>query len=161
MRVPRLLTVRPCDELLGVDADRAGDRLDGTAADRHVPVGADRAAHFPLDVIVKGFEPLLRLKSHHVVAEQCLHQPTMLRQGDQQAGWWPGDVKEKAEPVGDPLLAQHPAQRHHVIIMHPDQIVGLDMRTDHLAEQPIDPLISALEITLELGQPEPIVEQWP
>lgn len=45
--------------------------------------------------------------------------------------------------------------------MHPDQIVGLDQRLHRLGEAFVDAGIAGVEIALELGQVDPIVEERP
>ena len=48
-----------------------------------------------------------------------------------------------------------------MVVVHPDEVVGFDVRADDLAERAVDALVPALEIALELGQAEPVVEQRP
>ncbi len=70
-------------------------------------------------------------------------------------------MKEEAEPVLDSVLAQHPAEGDHVVVVHPDQVVRRDVRADDLSERAVDSFIAALEVALELGQPEAVMEQRP
>jgi hypothetical protein len=48
-----------------------------------------------------------------------------------------------------------------MIIVDPDQIVGLDQRRHGLGELGVDPLIAASEASIIFGQVDPIVEQRP
>ncbi len=66
--------------------------------------------------------------------------------GDDGAG---SEVLDQRHPGGGAVIAGR------------DQVVGPDMRTDDIAEHAVDALIAALEIALELGQPQAIVEQRP
>ena len=154
-------TVGAGDEVLGVDADRAADRADRPPADRDAPVLAERTAHLVRDVVAERFEPFARLEPDHVIGEQRLDQPLVVGQRNEQPGRRPGDMEEEPHAVLQPLLAQQPAQRDHVVIVHPDEVVGRDVRRDLLAEDAVHPLVAALIVALELGQIEPVVEQRP
>src|SRR3546814_17000574 len=85
----------------------------------------------------------------------------MSGQRNQQTRRRPGKVEEEPHPVGQSLLAQQPAERDHVVIVYPDEIIGINMRRDDPREGFVDALVPALEGALELGQVEAVMEQRP
>ena len=60
-----------------------------------------------------------------------------------------------------PARAQLLAERDQVIVVHPDQVVGLDQRRDRLGEALVDPLVAAGEAAVIFGQVDPVVEERP
>jgi hypothetical protein len=52
---------------------------------------------------------------------------------------WARDVKEKADTILVPALAQSFGERHQVIIMHPDEVV----RPEHLVQLACEVIIDA------------------
>ena len=70
-------------------------------------------------------------------------------------------MEEESDPVGDIMLAQPLAERDQMIIMDPDQIVGLDQRRDGLGEAVVDPLVAGTEAAVIFGEVDAIMEQWP
>ena len=61
----------------------------------------------------------------------------------------------------DPVLAQLLAQRDQMIIVDPDQVVGLDQRRDRLGEALVDPLVAGAEAAVIFGKVDPVVEERP
>ena len=76
----------------------------------------------------------------------------MVRQRHQQARGWPGDVQEEAHPVLEAPVAKHLAERDHVIIMNPDDVVRLDQRAGRFGKAFIDAVIAAFEIARIFGK---------
>ena len=52
---------------------------------------------------------------------------------------WTRNVKEKADAILVPALAQCLGERHQVIIMHPDEVIGLK----HLVQLACEVIIDA------------------
>ena len=157
----RFLPARHLHEGGGIDADRAGDRL------QHPSLIMERAvlAYFRIQLVLRimkeGIEPVLRLETHHVVREERFDQFAMMGQRQQQPGRRPGDMEEKPEPVGDALAPQFPPQRDQMIVMHPDEIVVLQQRQQGLGEAAVRALIAALEFPRKFGEVDPVMEQRP
>jgi hypothetical protein len=70
-------------------------------------------------------------------------------------------VQEKAYTIGEAAPAKFPAEREHVIILHPDHVVGLDQRQHGVGKALVRPLIPFGEAALVLGQIDPVMEQRP
>ncbi len=85
----------------------------------------------------------------------------MERQRDEQVARRPGDVEEEADPVLEAARAQPLAQRDQVVIVDPDDVVGLDQRGDRLGETLVDPLVALAGLALVFGQVDAVVEQRP
>src|SRR6185369_6615415 len=56
---------------------------------------------------------------------------------------------------------QFPAERHQVIVVHPDQVVLVDQRGYGIGETLVHPRITAGKAALELREVEPVVEEGP
>ena len=59
------------------------------------------------------------------------------------------------------VLAQLLAERDQMVIVDPDQIVGLDQRRDRLGEALVDPLVAGAEAAVIFGEVDPVVEERP
>ena len=85
----------------------------------------------------------------------------MAGQGGEHLVRRPGDVQEEADPVLHAQLAQLPGQRDQVVVVHPDQVVGLDQRRQRLGEPPVHPLVALAIGPVVGGQVGAVVEQRP
>lgn len=70
-------------------------------------------------------------------------------------------MQEETEPIGAAALAQFVAEREQVIILDPNDVIGLQQRRDHVGEARIDPLVAPREVTLIFGQINAEVEERP
>jgi hypothetical protein len=111
--------------------------------------------------MVEAVEPVLGLEADQIVGEHRAHQPLVEGQGHDQPLRRPGDMEEEADPVAKPVLAQLHAQWDQMIIVDPDEVVGLDQRRHRAGEALVDPLIAAAEAAVIFGIVDPIVEQRP
>ncbi|MNE72002.1 hypothetical protein D3C80_1679130 [compost metagenome] len=124
-------------------------------------VGRDPPPRLDLDVAFKQAKPFLGVEADQVEIEHRFHQPPVMRQGDQQLTRRPGRVQEEADLVLHPQTAQVPRHRDHVVVMDPDDVVGLDQRLQHLGEAAVGPFIALAVGPLIGGQIDPVVEQGP
>ena len=85
----------------------------------------------------------------------------MVRQRRQnlRRGEW--NVQEKADPVAMPAAAQCVRDRYQVVVMGPDQISFLDDLFEFGCKMIIDLEISAEISPCELGEVQPIMQNWP
>ena len=128
LRLDRVGTGDHVIDFAGVDTDRESAGADHPVADRDVSVGIDLTVHFAFDIMVETVEPVLGLEADQIICKHRFDQSAMIGQRGQQAVRRPWRVEEEADPVGDPHLAQLVTQRNEVIILYPDEIVGLDQR---------------------------------
>jgi hypothetical protein len=82
----------------------------------------------------------------------------MMRQCDHDVGRRERRVQKKADPVGDAELAQLLRQRDQMIIMHPDQVVGLDQRQKHPRQIFVDRDIALELLAVKLDQAELVMQ---
>ncbi|MNQ69036.1 hypothetical protein D3C85_836130 [compost metagenome] len=124
-------------------------------------VGRHPPPRLDLDVALEQAEPFMGMEADQVEIEHRLHQPPMMRQGHQQLTRRPGRVQEEADAVLHPQTAQVPRHRDHVIVVDPDDVVGLDQRLQHLGEAAVGALIALAVGPLVGRQIDPVVEQGP
>ena len=70
-------------------------------------------------------------------------------------------MQEKADPVAMPTAAQRVRDGDQVVVMDPDQIIVRDDLFELGREVIIDPEISAKIPARELGEVQPIMQDWP
>jgi len=68
---------------------------------------------------------------------------------------------EEANRVIDPLPTQRRAERYHVIIVHPENIVGREGRDETLGEDLVDPAIGRPSFPAVLREVHTVVEDRP
>ena len=148
-------------EGIDVDADReAGDRqLAVESAD--AAVLQDAPEHAVLQVVDEVADIHLRLQADEIVGGEAARQLAMLGNGEERLRRRHRDVQEKADGVGDAERAQLHAERDHVIVVHPDDVVRLQQRTQRLGEALVDVEIALVVAGLELRDVEPGVEHRP
>src|SRR3546814_14375578 len=76
----------------------------------------------------------------------------MAWKGHQQLHRRPGDVQEKPDPVAHAAPPEFAPERHKMIVMHPDEVVGFDQRGKRFGETGIDPLIAPRETSSVFDQ---------
>ena len=115
-------------ELCRVDADgKAADRqnlIEGSDA----AVLENAAAHAMLQVVEKVGDIGLRLQSDQVVGGQHARKLLVLGHGEERLRRRKRNVQEVANGIVDVQRAQLPGQRHQVIVVHPDDVVGPEQR---------------------------------
>ena len=70
-------------------------------------------------------------------------------------------MQEKADPVLHAQLAQFLGQRDQVIVVHPDQVVGLDQRRQHARQIFVDRDIALELLAMKFDQAELVMQQRP
>src|SRR6516165_4176559 len=82
-----------------IDADRKARGADAGSVRVHRPVVAGPSAGFPLDIIPKSLQVLLRLKPDKIIGKQRTHQRFVHRQCRQYLGRREWDVQEESNRV--------------------------------------------------------------
>jgi hypothetical protein len=125
-----------------------------------VRLGGDLAGAL-LDIAVKVLHVLIGLEADHVIGEERIDQPFMVRHGGDDLGRRKGDVQEEAHPVPDPQPAQLGAERDHVVVVDPDDVV-LGQQPRQRARHPLVDGPVAIELgRVEDGEVEAIVKDRP
>ena len=104
---------------------------------------------------------VLGLKSNQVVGAQLRYEPFMVGQCGENLGRRKGNVQEKSNAVAMSALAQHLRQRNEMVVVHPDDIVGLQQLVQLVCEMHIDPQVAAEVAAREFGEVEPVVQDRP
>ena len=71
------------------------------------------------------------------------------------------NVEEVADPVLMPAIAQRLRERHQMIVVHPDDIVGPQQLVELAGEILVDANIAGQIAARELGEIEPIMQNRP
>src|SRR5262249_45364488 len=89
------------------------------------------------------------------------HQRLVHRQCRQYLGSWEWDVQKEANWVVDTPPTQRRAERYHVIVVDPQNVVGLEGRVETLGEHLVDPAIGRPALPPVLCEIHAIVEDRP
>ena len=150
------------DEVLVIDADGIC-----AGAERPPLVGhpalflVDFRTEFAAAVVVEALQPLGALEPDDIVGEQRADQTLVIGEHGQQAARRPGDVEEEPDAVPEAGLAQPVAQRHEMVVVHPDLVVLADQRGSGIGEELVHPLVAHGIVPVVLGQIQPVVKQRP
>lgn len=125
------------------------------------PVLARRAEPAPLDVIDERLLVAFGLQADDVVRAHELHQLFMRRHGPQHLGRREGNVQEEADRVLHAELAQAVRERQQVIVVHPDDVVGLHERAQLLRERAVHAQIAGIFLAIEAREIAAIVKYRP
>src|SRR5271155_5057534 len=105
-----------------LDADRKH-------VDTNRPVGHDEIeivavqTAFPREITAEIEGVIAGLEADEIVFAQRWNETLVVWQRSQYFWWWAWDVKEKADAILVPTLAQRLGERHQVIIMHPNEVI--------------------------------------
>lgn len=101
------------------------------------------------------------LHPHEVIGEKRAHEPFVLgdRRHDERRRH--RYVQEKADRVAASHRAQLGRERNEMVVVHPDDVVGLEQRKQTLREELIHAAIAARESHVELREIEPVMEHRP
>ena len=102
-----------------------------------------------------------RLKADEIVGAQRGDQLAMVRQDAQHLGCRKRRVQEKADRLPAIQLAQRFAERDQMIVVHPDEIVGLQHRRQRPREHPVDAQIAREIAAREADQRRSVMKQRP
>ena len=148
-------------ELHRVDAD--GKHGGGHAA----PEGAGPAVavHPPAglggDVLEEAMAVRLGLEAEHVVGEERPDEQVVHRQRDQHFRGREGDVQEESHRLPGAHAAQLLAERDQVVVVHPQQVVGLEQGLQRVGEALVDPDVALVIVPVEAGEVDAIVKERP
>ena len=144
-----------------VDADREGGHLEA-AAERLVEAAAERPAH---PVTSQAADEIVdverRLEADHVVGREAAQQEVVGRQHARHVGGRPRDVQEEADPVGEAHVAQLRGERDEVVVVHPDEVVRRQQRSEALGEELVGAEIPGRVAPGEAGQVEAVMADGP
>ena len=140
----------------------------GKARDRQLAVERPDAAVLQdasedavLQIVDEVADVDLRLQADEVVGGEPAGELAVLGDGEKRLPRRHRDVQEEADRVLDAELAQLHPQRDHVIVVHPDRVVGLQQRMQRAREAPVDLEIALVVAGFELRQIEAGVEYRP
>ena len=85
----------------------------------------------------------------------------MHRQCRQYLGRWEWDVQEEADWVVNTLPTQRRAERYQMIVVNPQDVVGLKGRGETLGEHLVDPTVGRPSLPTVLCKVHTIVEDRP
>src|SRR5690606_14833498 len=140
-----------------IDADWADqDAYTALSKAQHVAVG--RGSHLDRREVAKRLQPLLCVEADYIVGEKLSDQILCLRQGREQTARRPRCVEEEPNSVFDPALAELSPERDHVIVLHPNRVIGFDQRPCGVGETLVGALVTASKSSLIFRQVDPIVE---
>ena len=101
------------------------------------------------------------LEANHVILQQILDEARMVGQRRQQIRTREGDVEKETDARLTAEIAQIGAERHEMIIVDPDEIVGLKMRHQGVGELLVHPQIALIIVLLETHEIGAVMEQRP
>ena len=147
----------------GVDVDAHGE-----AGNRQLAIkGPDPAVlknaaeHAILQIVDEIGDVGLRLQSDEIVGGKAAGEIPVLGDREKCLRGGNGNVQEEPDRIVDAELAQLHAEGDHVIVVHPDGIVGLQERTQRVGKALVDVEIALVVAGLELRQVEPRVKHRP
>ena len=101
------------------------------------------------------------LEAHHVVLQQQRDELLVVGQASHHLRRRHRNVEKEADPVGVAAASQRVGDRDQVIVVHPDQVVGLDDPLELGREMIVDPHVAGEVAPRELGEVEAEVEDRP
>ena len=101
------------------------------------------------------------LESDQVVIREAAEDLFMHRQRLQDVRRGARRVQEKADAVAVTARAQFPAEKHQMVVVHPDDVVLADKRAQAVGELPVDADIAAGVGARKLLHVATIVEDRP
>ncbi|MNC22518.1 hypothetical protein D3C75_705200 [compost metagenome] len=101
------------------------------------------------------------LETDQVVVGECADQLQMVGQRGQQVGRRHGDMQEETDAVVVPLSTQGLRQGDQVVVVHPENVVRCEERTQALGKELVDPLVTTEIGLAELRQIDPVVQDRP
>ena len=104
---------------------------------------------------------VLGLEAHEVVVAERADALLLARDGEQKVRRRAGDMQEEAERILVTARAQFPGERDQVIIVNPDQVVGLEELGELVGEQSVHPEVARKVRPTELRQIHAIVQDRP
>ena len=134
---------------------------EGAVADAEFAVRSRQREPFALHAAGEVLDVPVGLEADQVVGGERLEQPAMDRHGEPHVGRRPGNVQEESDAVLDAEAAKLGGERNQVIVLNPDDVVGLQLRGEHAGEERIDAEIAGDVLVLEVGEIEPVVKQRP
>ena len=140
----------------GIDAHAEIVAVGGQAA-----VFLQHAAHLAGDVVLEGQLVGVGLEADQVIEAQGLEQFVVRRDRGEDLRRREGNVQEEADAVAN---AQHAAgfgEGNQVIVVHPDDVIGLEQRLQALGHGHVDPPIAVVLFPVVTRQIDPIVEDRP
>src|SRR5208282_1925174 len=144
-----------------INADRKARGADAGPVRVHCPIVAGPAAGFPLDIIPEGLQVAFRLKADEIISKQRAHQRLVHRQRREHLGRREGDMQEEPDWVVDTQPTQCRAERYHVIVVNPQNVVGLESRGETFGEHLVDPTVGRPSLSTVLCEVHTIVEYRP
>ena len=102
-----------------------------------------------------------RLQSHQIVLQQQRQQPLVVGQNGDDFRRGEGDMQEEADAVGETALAKLLRDRDQVIVVDPDEVVGLEDLRQLGGEMLVHPEIAGQVAAIELGQVDAIMQHRP
>ncbi len=150
-----------CGEGVDIDADRKhsdGKRfaVHGEDIGRH-QLATHEVANETAEMPEIGFG----LKADQIIFEERVQQPLVLRDRHQHIWSRKGDVQEKTNLIGDLTRAQARSKRDEMIVLHPDEVVGLQQGHEHLRKAVVDAPVAVGALLREAGEIEPVMMHRP
>ena len=153
-----------------LDADREAPdpRLASVQGESDLPAGRFEHRHFAVRVAIFGDEVAneiagvaVGLEAHHVVLQQQRDELLVVGQASHHLRRRHRNVEKEADPVGVAAASQRVGDRNQVIVVHPDQVVGLDDPLELGREMIVHPHVAGEVAPRELGEVEAEVEDRP
>src|SRR5262249_14227493 len=92
---------------------------------------------------------------------KSLDEPVVSRNGFEQLRRREGNVKKKANPLAGPKRAELRGERHQMIIMHPDEVIGPANGSERSCKGAVEALVTLSIRRLEVDQVQPIMAGRP
>ncbi len=144
-----------------IDADREGGRARASPEGGQFAAAQIDSSGELGDTSKKGAHAVFGLEADEVVGAQRLHHRFVARQRDQHLRRRERRVEEETDAVGDAELAQLLTEWDQMVVMHPDEIIGLDQGCEYFGEAPIDIGIDARRIAPIFHQAEAEMKERP
>ncbi len=132
-----------------------------------LPVGGqtavrlDDAAHLTGDVVLEGQAVGVGLETDQVVVAERLKQVVVRWDGGEDFRRRKRDMQEEADAVADAQLTAGFGEGNQVVVVDPDDVVGLEQRLELLGQHGVDPPVAVVLLTAVAGQVDAVVKDRP
>jgi hypothetical protein len=155
------VALRLFGDLVGEHADPVDARAQAAPEGFRVAVGRHAAARVAHHVVVKGELVGGGLEAEQVIAAQRLRQLFMRRDIEQDLRRGKRDMQEKPDAVRDAFGAQRFGERDQMIVVDPDDVVGLEQLDEAMREPCVDAPIAGVFVAFVLSEVVAVVEDRP
>ena len=144
---------------IDTDGEYGGVHLTAERAGAAGRIGA--SPRLARDVLEEAAAVGLGLEAEYVVGEEGAHEQVVHGQRSEHFRGGKGDVQEEPHRLPCAHAAQLLAESDQVVVVYPQQVVGLEQRVEGMGEALVDPDAALVVVAVEAGKVDAVVKERP